>query len=52
MEWVQERVGMRWSWYRIKRIWDKVGKGESGYEVEWEQDEVSMGWSEFGIKCV
>ena len=45
-------MGVRWSLYRIKRIWDGVGTGLSGYEMEWVQDEVSMGWREYRIGLV
>ena len=45
MEWVQDEVSMGWSGNRIKRKWDEVGKGESGYEIELVQDQANMGWS-------
>ena len=38
MEWVQDQVSMRWSWYRMKGVRDGVGTGLSGYRIEWEQD--------------
>ena len=37
---------MGWSWYRTKRIWDRVGTGGSGYEMEYRIKQI---WDGVGI---
>ena len=43
MEWVQDKVGMRWRRYRIEWVWVGVGTGLREYGLKWVQDRMGAG---------
>ena len=46
MELVQDELRMRWSWYRIELVQERVGTGLSRYGMAWVEDL----WDEVGTR--